>query len=378
MDWNCCQDKDYTLDACKSRLNNCPNYKAYPRVYLQYNELVFNGIQSVETADLSGDFKLSTTPYPFKHGSYASASFKKGQLLMNEQDLSLDIRLPFINLTRTQVLDYYDFIMYNLTRAGKIWAIDTGGKLIWANAIPKHPPYSDYEIKTGNVLALTMDFLLPDGVWHIAETQHVFLEPYDLCDFKDSFGTGCSHDCNSQQQCISSECTLCNDITPDMNYCETCWNPYDNCYTPYRIIYNCAKSYAFFGTSSYGEEYLGDCDCLNGEFCVNTIYDAEVTVTLLGHFINPSVNVNDTIIRVKGDYDGRLVFEPDGIVKYYRGEPCDPPFKCPTQISFDKIEYVQNDITFYAHRGDNFFNVTFDKGSSQIPRAYISVAELSL
>ena len=377
---NCalCNDRSSSTLACLAKLNNCPNYRAYPRVYIQFNELVFDGIETVNTADLSGDYKISTNPYPFAHGSYYGGSFKRGRLLTGEQDLSLDLNLPFVGLTRLQTLDYNDFIQYNLTQAGKLWAFDTGGKLIWAWAIPKHPPYSDYEIRNGRIIHYQMDFLLPEGFWHVADTNHVFLEPYSMCDMKDSFGTGCAHDCNSLQQCENEQCNLCCDVTPDMGYCNTCWNPYDNCANPYRIIYNCKKAEKFYGWKEWGEIHMPNCDNQTvGTFCSNTIYDAPVQVTIMGKFENPMIRINDIRIRIHGTFNGRLVVNIDGTICYYKGEPCDQ-LVAPVQVSYDDIEYLDNEIIFTAHRGENVVYVLSDEECPLLNLVWLKVDELTI
>lgn len=371
-----CDDKPNRIKDCQNKLNNCPNYKTYPRIYLQFNDLPFEGMESVETADLSGEFKVSTEPYPFQHGSYYGGSFKNGELLMGEQDLSLDLMLPFVGLTRTQVLDYHTFIQYNLTRAGKLWAVDPGGKLIWANAIPKHPPYSDYEISDGKRLHLPMDFLLPDGVWHVADTKYVFLEPYDMCDFKDCMSV-CTHDCTQKKE--EECCSICACVPKEYNYCYTCWNPYQNCENCYRIIYDCKSAKKYFGDQILGEQFNQECKYLTGHFCSNSIYQSPVTLTLAGEYKNPTVTVNDVTISVKGCFNGELMFKPKGEITYTPYEDCDEKYKRTCRVKYEDINYEDAQTTFKAHYGNNVFYVSNDRDyCSDYSLAFISVDELTI
>lgn len=353
--------KDTGNSNCLHKMNDCPNYKIFPRIYLQFNDLVFHGVSAVETSELSGDYKISTTPYPFSNGSYSSGSYKNGKLLMSEQDLSLDLQLPFVSLNRLQALNYNDYIKMNLSTPGKLWAIDPGGILIWAYAIPKHPPYNDYEIRNGKYLSTAMDFVIPEGVWHIADTNNVFLQDYDMCDFKQCLIGGCDHDCKSQQpEDHAKECLSCDYIDECMNWCKVCWDPYDNCNFPFKILYNCFRGQEFYGTKTWGKEFMGDENCLSGEFCSNTIIESEPTVTLVGSFLNPKVTINDTTIQVMGDYEGRLVFRPDGTVDYYESYGCDDEeliMQLPDQVELDDIVLISRKLSFTVHNGTNWFEV---------------------
>lgn len=367
-----CKRRSQSTLACFADLNHCPNYKVYPRIYLQYNELVFDGMNTIQTASLSGDYKTEFTPYPFTHGSYYGGSFKRGRLLTGAQDLSLDITIPFSHLNRIQVLNYYDYIMYNMTQAGKIWAMDTGGILIWAWAIPKHPPYPNYETKNGKQLSFSMDFTLPEGMWHRADTNHVYLQPYDMCDFKDMIGTGCGHDCTVTGACQNKQCEFCCGCENDQAYCNTCWNPYQECANPYRIIYNCSLD----ESNQWGELFVQEPDCrgIFGTYCSNTVYDAQTEVTLLGDFVNPKVTINDVTISLKGTYHGRLVFKR-GKVCYYQGEPSDKVIE-PKTVPLDDITFSQNELGFLSHNGENWLQVLYDNKNALMNMAWVNVDEV--
>lgn len=349
----------------------------YPRVYVQFNELVFQGLNNVENADLSGDFKIDTTEYPFRHGSYYSGAYKNGSLLMGEQDLQLDIEMPFMSLTRIQAMNYNDFIQYNFNHAGKLWAFDTGGKLIWAFAIPKHPAYTDYEIAGGHIVKYQMDFLLPDGVWHIANTNYVYLEPYDMCEFKDCLGTGKAHQCNEFGECSNAECDVCGMCAELDRYCNTCWNPYNDCDQPYRIVYNCGKAAMELGYKDWGEKYYTYCDVLGGKFISNGLIDSPVTITLMGWYVNPVIEFGCTHIKIKGTYEGRLVIYPHGNVEYFHYKIGDTEPERGVAVPYEKIEYTDNQLGLLANYDVNYFYVTSDEPWAQ-NFAFVKVDELVL
>ncbi|MFV0409639.1 MAG: hypothetical protein ACK5LJ_08080 [Paracoccus sp. (in: a-proteobacteria)] len=387
----CSSCRDLDMSSCLSKLNNCPNYKAYPRIYLQFNDLVFSGVESVESADLSGDYRVTTDDYAVRNGAYYGGSYTTGHLLSGAQDLGLELTLPFVGLTRLQVLDYHDWIVTNLSKAGKIWAIDTGGILIWAYAIPTHPPFDDYATSKGTTLKTTMDFVLPEGIWHKADTHNVFLEPYDLCDFKNQSNC-CDRDCTLKAPCVNggcmdNSCMSCCGVSECMNWCKTCWNPYDDgCSFPYHIIYDCTAGNEFYGSRTWGTELLGDENCLSGEFCSNTLTASPVQVTLLGHYLNPVITVNDITIRIKGEFDGRLVVTTEGKVLYYEGEPCgdtcedelDNLMKLPVELGYSDVELICYKLFFVANNGTNWVEVrSEDTGSegSEMKFAYVLVDE---
>lgn len=335
------------------------NYKAYPRLYLQYNELVFDGFNTVNTASLSGENKLNTTPYPFARGSYYASTFHNGEILSGEQDLSLDISLPFVGLRRLQVLNYNDYIQYQLSKPGKIWAVDTGGKLIWAYAIPKHPPFNDYEIKKGRIVHMQMDFLLPEGYWHVADTNNVFFEPYNMCDFKDEVMSGCSHNCNAMQQCDDKDCKICCELGDDMSYCNTCWNPYTPCQSEYRIVYNCIKGEKVHGFHTWGTGFVSDHPhSVVGTVCSNAIYRSPAIITILGKVTNPSISFNDSYIKINGTYEGKLIIEPNGKVYHTPDVECGSDVRQAVPVS--KIEFPNLETTLWAHRGTNMFSATWE------------------
>lgn len=342
---------------------------------------MFDGVSVTRGAELSGDYKIDTSPYLLKHGAYYSGSFEKQSLLMGEQDLSLDLELPFIHLTRIQALNYNAYIQYNLSKEGRLWAVDTGGKLIWAFAVPKHPPYSDYEIREGRYLRINMDFVLPEGVWHIANTDNVFLEPYDMCDFKNILESPCDHDCNALQQCSNVECTVCKGITANMSWCNTCYSPYDTCHNPYRIIYNCAMAQTLLGAKTQGQTFNKDCEFLTGCFCSNGTHPSPMKLVLHGQYKNPTVTVNDIKIDIEGDYDGEIAFMPNGDIYYTRYDSCTDgcnDYKGSFKIPYDKIKYPDHKITFVAYYGDNHFYVTNDIKNPSISFVTILVDELTV
>lgn len=367
-DCQICRNPDNKFHACRWRENNCPNYGVYPRLFLQYNDLVFSGTESVKTASLSGDYVISTLPKLFSHGSYANGSFYHGALLMGEQDLTLDLELPFAGMTRGQVRAYHKHIQDNLSRTGRIWAIDPGAKLVWAWAIPKHPPYSDYEMKNGKTLGLQMDFLLPEGVWHLANTANVFLEPWGDCDFTDEL----DDDCTYQYKIDPTECCKCPDLK---NWCEVCWNPYDRCTNRYRIVYSEIEGEKRFGKLARGYQFMADGMRTAGTFTSNGAHVSPVTVTLLGQWVDPRIEVNERTIRLIGHFDGKLVICGNKVT-YFPGEPCQYG-GCGTPVPFDRVDLKEARANFRAFYGRNNQFIVSNTNHHHAPNMiYILVDEL--
>lgn len=364
---------------CFYKNNYYQNHKARPRMYLQFNELVFNGLSTVDTASLSGDYKLNNVKYPFKHGVYTGGTFRNGRLLMDAQDLSLDLKLPFRTLSRVQALNYNTFIHYNLSRQGKLWALDTGGKLLWAYAIPKHPPYSEYKLSTDGFIEFTCDFLLPEGVWHVADTSSIFLLPYDQCDFEYSLMT--QHTCGSQLERIDNTCETCQEceslLCEEMHYCNTCWNPYDPCNSEYQIVEHSGLARKWFKHETWGLSFAPKQGFLAGFYKSETIYDAPTQVVAIGQYKNPYIQINNTRINIKGEYDGTLFVNFDGTVTYLEKEYTFVTDKAPLQLNWEDIEYSTGSLTLMTQHGRNGFRIYNQIPHSDFNRAYVKIDELT-
>lgn len=155
----------------------------YERIYIQYNDLVFDGYEMLGEYDASNtSFKVTTHPYSFRHGSYTP--FKSENALTEETSVSMTLWLKEKKLPCEQRPFYRSFVIEQLTKHGKLWAVQDN-TLVWAYAtISSHSEMVEhYNGKVG----IDIDFLLYEGVWHKADKQKTFLHPYDLCTFMDCY-----------------------------------------------------------------------------------------------------------------------------------------------------------------------------------------------
>lgn len=136
------------------------------RKYIQFNDLVIDNYEMLQSADLSGGFKTGTTEYSFGHGSYAN--FKAKQQFSLEQSLSMTLKLDTRKLSCDQKKFYKDYVFMNIVKAGKLWAIE-GEQLLWTNAFIKD--FSESYSMERHVVNIDIDLVLYEGIWHKADTK---------------------------------------------------------------------------------------------------------------------------------------------------------------------------------------------------------------
>lgn len=351
-----------------SKRNNTINYKVYPRVFLQFNQLVFEGMDTVLNSSSTGDYKTEFKDYTFENGAYFNQGIDCNHLLTGVQDLNLTIMLPFKRLTGLQVASYHEYIQTNLSRVGKLWAVDTGGVLIWAWAVPNHPPHSDYILTNSKSLTIPMSFTLPEGFWHRADTENIYLEPYEMSEFATiDFHANYSY---MSRGAVEHDTCSCGSLDVRWKYNNTVYNPYERCNNPFRIIEKCE---AKRNPSGWEFQEL-DCVGINGTYEARTVYPAPTQVTLLGRFTNPSVTIQDTNIRLKGSYYGKLEFKK-GEVIYSKFEP-DRSLMHGNPISLTNIDFTNSRLLFHSDSGSNDLRVSYSNTDGVHNKAWVYVDEL--
>lgn len=362
----CCNSDNvcFTIDnETKTEiLNNyyCPNYKIKPRTYLQFNDLVFDGQVTTENSSVS--FLDNMTPYLGKIGSLDTSAYN-GKLLPTAAAVSLTVALPFEKLNRLQVINYFNFIKRNLAEEGKLWAVDAGGQLIWTWA--RVTNYSETDMAITSQLSFSLEFAIPSGIWFIADVSKVYLIPYDRCDFQQTMqccGSKCLLDpfanckglneCNNCEQCETLLCELCD----DMRYCNTPWDPYDDCQSDYQIKYSCQNNSEKLWSNFTVVIRQNLPSSITGTFCSDTILDGGVEILLVGSFHNPEIIINEETIKISGDYKGILKLNSDGSIKYYpnaqTGELCGSQ-----DIDFEKVTYCNGKVTLSIKSCENIITV---------------------
>lgn len=331
------------------------------RKYVQFNDLVIDNYDMLQSADLSGGFKTSTIEYSFGHGSFAA--FKSRQQFSTEQTLSITLQLDTRKLSCDQRKFYKDYVFMNLMTAGKLWAIE-GDQLIWTNAFVKD--FSETYSTGKFTVNLDIDLVLYEGIWHKADSRKVFLQPYSACDFADCLEfrevdecLDCCVSCiqPAKQPCPRCVCE-CDFLNAENSLCELkseiAENFYKQCGDTYRIIYNCEAGRKIWGDEAMlGQKICKEDSCKNiiaGQFYSDTIVDSEnVTITLIGSMIDPIITINGNTMQILGEYDGELTLTPSGDI-YYQGDEC-----CP-EVLVDINNLIipdENTFGFLVHQGMN-------------------------
>lgn len=298
----------------------------YRRRYLQFNDFVFDGYDMIsEDSNTSVSFKANTTERSFGHGSYTV--FKRPYMFAKEASVSMTLRLAMKKLP-CEYRDFYrDFAVSELTKAGKLWAVQNN-QIVWAYAYLSN--YGEQRDVSINTTEIDVEFTLYEGIWHKADRHRTFLLPYDVCTLFDCKGfkkpTSCNDDCCNA--CVDSKhtqkklcCCCCEDITKDMALCafDDVQDLYAECTSGYQIYYDCRKGAELFGEKSYGERICTKDICndnmIAGRFYSNTdIPTTAVDIIISGTMHNPFVTINGNTNVIEGDYEGDLVIKSNGDV----------------------------------------------------------------
>ena len=314
----------------------------YERIYIQYNDLVFDGYDMLSEYDPSSvSFKITSHDRSYGHGAYLP--FKRSTSYVESGSVSLSIVLKEKKLPCEVRPFYRDFVVSELAKHGRLWAIQNN-TLVWAYATVES--YSELVEHVNGKLSIDVDFLLYEGIWHKADKQKTFLHPYDLCTFmdcydfkniqpcRDAYSTDCyCRDCptpDNDPYCCECDCDK---LEKDMALCyhlDELQEAYKQCNNwGYRVIYDCKAAERFF--DRIGQKLCSYCS--NGKiagkiYAETDIPTDSVKITLVGKMHDPYIEVNGNGNTIKGDYDGTLVIHSNGDVYYENGccagDPLDP------------------------------------------------------
>lgn len=317
----------------------------YERIYIQYNDLVFDGYEMLGEYDASNiSFKVTTHPRSFTHGSYTP--FKSETVLADEGSVSMTLWLKEKKLPCEQRPFYRDFVIEQLSHHGRLWAVQNN-TLVWAYATVSS--YSEMVEHYNGKVGIDIDFLLYEGIWHKADKQKTFLHPYDICAFMECYDYKEYQPCKDAKvvvaccDCLTEiprpendryccECD-CDAVTQDMALCyhlDDLQDVYKYCSNAgFRVIYDCDAAERFFNI--LGQEICVN-NCHNGVIAGKIYSETDlptdgITITLVGKMHNPAVEINGNLNWIAGDYDGRLRIESSGDVYYENGccsEPLEP------------------------------------------------------
>lgn len=335
------------------------SYVVRPRRFIQYNDLVFEGTESINsTPSETITTKYASKEYLMKHGSYVKTS--SDQLLIKEDRITLDLAIRTTDWDMEKILAHQDFIKEQLITRGKLWAIDTGGQLIWADCLlDSYTPTYEWTWRDDGYILFQVEFNNPSGVWHKASGYTTWLVPYDTCSFT-AMIANCFENNTCQSYCkdsnvINGTCEDCNmhccELKDAIPLCEMgdslITDFYVKCNSKWRVVHNCQ-----LGREVHGDERLWGqtfCDmCLDGSwsgtfYSDTVLYSKDITVILQGKFTDPSIMINDTKVKLNGVYhEGFLSISSDGKVL---------AFETPFDLMCDKATQVSNkNITLCDHK----------------------------
>lgn len=329
----------------------------YERIYIQYNDIVFDGFDMLYSyEETNTSFKVTTHSRSFGHGSYAP--FKSSTSYVDETNVSITLRLNEKKLPCEHRPFYRSFVVSELMKHGKLWAVQDN-TLVWAYATVTE--YSEMVEHLNGILTIDVDFLLYEGIWHKADKQKTFLHPYDICTFIDCY------DFEELNPCVDAElvegcceCLIpvpepldvedccncdCNTLTKDMALCyhkDELQDFYKKCVDHgFRVVYDCEAAERFFGR--IGQSIcVGNCQngLIAGKIYSETdIPTDKLTITLVGKMHDPYIEINGNGNYISGDYDGTLVITPSGDVYFENGCCADDPldvsvWKIPEGMNF--------------------------------------------
>lgn len=311
----------------------------YEKRYLQFNNLVFDGYDMISDYSADVSFKSNTTEYSYRHGSYAP--LKNPYMLLREGSVSMTLTLKLRKVPCEQRAYYVRFAEEELSRPGKLWAIKNN-ELIWAYA---------YVTSINQVISMRndevtydIDFVIPEGVWHKADKQKTFLLPYDVCVFMDCKGyktlDPCAVKgidcCNCTPNVITvperEDCFCCcvDEITEDMMLCYHTdeLQRFYSCETPYQIVYDCLHGEKFSDEEFLGQKLCAEDNCeqyiIAGRIYSETdIPTTDISIVIAGKMHNPEITINGNTNIIKGNYDGALIIDSSGDVRYQKDECCE-------------------------------------------------------
>lgn len=364
----------------------------YIRRYVQYNDLVFDSADMVETDTYTSKTKSWDREYTFRHGSYYP--LKRQGAMWQMGHVTMTLNLDADKLPCEDRPYYVRFAKAQLQTPGKLWAVQ-GTELLWAYAVITS--IREYQSKRWERVSFDVDFDLPEGVWHKADKQRTFMMPYDICDYMDCFDVPDVRPCNSSayddyccNQCdgeVVNEtfCDCCQDdcdhITKDMAYCyhtddlrglQACdsW--------AWRLKYDCAAAKKFFSDflsdERLGQKFCSSCGKVASGYLLGEtdIPTDSVRITLYGRMKNPYVEINGNGNWIHGEYEGVLVIDENMDVYYYKDEQCMPcdPLPLDVYVTPPGMQYG-----WTVHQGRN--RVVVDFGDCCAGCAYIEIDSLT-
>lgn len=340
--------------------------KKYTKQYVQFNNLVFDHVDMLTADDPSVSFKRNETPYTFKHGDFSPHHSR--QLLAESYTFSMTITLNMKKLPCEERRFYTNFAISELSKIGRLWAV-RGEELLWAWA--ELDKFSEIEDSAKGTFGIDVDVYIPEGIWHKADLQRTFLQPWDICDFMDCYdykdlqpcvgdGAGGCCDC-AEEFDAGCDCCGCDSLSREMALCyhkDELARAYTCNGLRYKIVYDCEAAERFFGNLTHflGQKLCTDCGFIGGKIYSNSDLDTNnLKIRINGAVKDPYIEINGNANQIKGEYE-YLEINSDGSV--YSG--CDP--NCLTLLDVGKWVIPKGNVYGWTlHPGNNRVLIDLNK-----------------
>lgn len=328
------------------------SWRSMPRRFIQYNDLVFDGTESINSAPSETiSTKYGSTEFLFKHGSYVST--RDRQLLLKEDKITLDVAINTLDWDLDLVKAHVDFIRQQLITRGKLWAIDTGGTLIYTEVLlDSYSPTYEWTYRDDGYICFSLEFTNPSATWKKANGNTTWLLPYELCGFQNMLASCFENsDCQNcdnpaqTQRCYCEDCGLqCCELSNAYSLCELRGDIeqdfFEKCSSKWRVVHNCEYGRETFGDDKlWGQAFCDGCvdNIFSEQFYADTALDVtNATVTLQGEFIDPEITINDYTVKLEGTFNqGYLSISSDGTIY---------SFSEPWQLTCDESTKVSNSV----------------------------------
>ena len=365
----------------------------FDKRYLQFNDLVFDGYDMISDYDEPLQYKGSSTPISYGHGSYRA--FKSQYLYVSERQVNMTITLKLKKIPCEYRNFYVQFVEQELGRPGRLWAIKNN-EIIWAFAAVNNirPVHNGKQYE----MVYDVEFVIPGGVWHKADKQKTFLLPYDVCSLMDCKGFEEYDPCagitcvNCCDTCVDKKMTVdmrdrcgccCDDLTQDMALCfhKGDLQAFYGCDTPYQLVYDCEAAERFNKEEAFGQKLCVEDICddavIAGRFyATSDIETNEITLTLIGDYVNPWIKINGNTNIIEGEYHGKLIIHSSGDIYYQENECCEPTLLSPLLDDGETPRWTipkGEDYGWTVHPGLNSIVIYTNACCSQSGRACVFV-----
>ena len=350
-----------------------------PSLRIQKRLLQFNALPiaygEIVSQTYTASFKGETTEYTALHGGYYPSLGSWGKLETSQFDAEIELSFDGVGCG-TEMIRYLRFIKRELAKSGKLWAVQGGNEVIWANArvisINESLP-----IASQNKIQMSITFEIIDGFWVLASRTRTWLAQYTAADFVDFDENYCFalSDISGKCQPNGNTCLPCDKVEQPKNYPETvgymplCHYTFDElnemfssaCPKQWAIKYSCEMESEYFCyDEAWGEKKrlkrknAGYENTTTFQFCSRTDIPTELNkITLVGSFSNPTVTINGRTVAIEGTFDNQAITIGQGLEIYVSDDIMDPYGKTTSiidQATFTDAPYFEinpglNDIT---------------------------------